>query len=197
MRFIGEEEIDVLLSTITQGDNTKFLAASHNLWKRFHNYEKAPPMALMNDDKIVCLHYATFNKNKYLNSYEIVTMEGQEGHGYASKLWEESMNYAVMEMGITRLKNSCIASSITWHIKHGLIFWGIDPTGSLKSDQPLYPSIKAQIDAFNVFRKNHSLAEPAPSVLKSMKQIDDYTFSPKKQRLIMEAVNKAGDHWFG
>ena len=94
-------------------------------------------MALMIQNTPVCIHFATFNKNGYTNSYEIVTVDGHEGKGYATQLWEEYMDYAVNVRGMQRLKNSCIPTSVSWHVKNGLIFWAVDPTGSLKTDQPL------------------------------------------------------------
>lgn len=198
MKFIGLEAVEQLIKDSPDSSNNRFLSASHNLWRRFHNYDKYPAMALIKDDKVVCVHFATFNKNLYTNSYEIVTMSGCEGKGYARQLWNEYVEYAV-QRGMTRLKNSCIASSVTWHVRNGLIFWAIDPTGSLKTDQPLFPSIEAQVDAQKTFLKNPTLALPQPSVYKKLwkEQLPDYDFGVKKHRRTRLAIESAGDTWLG
>ena len=156
-------------------------------------------MALQEDGKVVCIIYATFNKNFYANLYEIVTVQGFEGHGYASKLWEEFTEYAVMERGMKRLKISCTPSSVTWHMRNGLIFWGIDPTGSLKSDQPLFPDRATQIDMRNLFVKSPEMALPSEKVIEELRQcqLENYNFNPSKLQLIQEAIKKVGKYWLG
>ena len=156
-------------------------------------------MAIMEDDKPVCIHFATFNKNLYTNSYEIVTMGGHEGKGYARKLWSEYIDYAVKIRGMERLKNSCVPSSVTWHIRNGLIFWAIDPTGSLKTDQPLFSSVNEQKSARSLYIKNPSLAYPKPSVKEALKKckLESYNFGEKKKSKVLEAINNAGKFWLG
>jgi len=143
MNFLSQKQVEELIEITPDSYNQRFLKSSHNLWRRFHNYDKYPAMALVRDDEIVCVHFATFNKNLYTNSYDIVTMPGCEGKWYAQLLWAEYVEYAYFIKGMRRLKNSCSASSILLHKRNGLIFWAIDPTGSLKTDQPLFPSIRA------------------------------------------------------
>lgn len=199
MIFLGSDAILELIKNSPDEPNTKFLSASHNLWTRFHNYDHYPAMALVRDDKIVCVHFATFNKNLYTNSYEIVTMPGQERKGYAKALWEEYVEYAVIERGMKRLKNSCIATSVPWHVRNGLIFWAIDPTGSLKTDQPLYPSIEAQIRARTQFIKQPTLALPSPNTFTSLwkEQLQYYNFGAQKTKRVLDAIKSAGDNWLG
>ena len=48
MRLTEEEEILDLIKNSKDGRNTKFLSASHSLWKRFGNYDRYPP--LVHDD---------------------------------------------------------------------------------------------------------------------------------------------------
>ena len=199
MIFLGQQDIENLINDTADSSNNRFLSASHNLWRRFHNYDRYPAMALVRDDKVVCIHFATFNKNLYTNSYEIVTMAGQEGKGYARAQWEEYVDYAVNVKGMQRLKNSCIASSVTWHIKNGLIFWAIDPTGSLKTDQPLFPSTDAQRDARKSFLKNPKLALPRREVIGDLVAYhpDNFSFGVPKTKRMRGAIESAGENWLG
>lgn len=199
MIFLGQDAIENLINDTADSSNNRFLSASHNLWRRFHNYDKYHAMALVRDDKIVCVHFATFNKNLYTNSYEIVTMSGCEGKGYAGALWEEYVDYAVNVKGMERLKNSCIASSVTWHIKNGLIFWAIDPTGSLKTDQPLFSSTEAQREARKSFLKNPKLALPRRDVIQDLVQSHptNFSFGGPKTKCVNDAIESAGETWLG
>ena len=199
MILIDEQRIQSILENAPEGKNTRFLFSSHNLWKRFQNYYKALPLALEVNGEIVSIIFATFNKNFYTNLYEIVTVEGHEGKGYASELWQQYTQYAVNERKMKRLKISCTPSSITWHLRNGLIFWGVDPTGSLKSDQPLFPDRQTQIDMRNLFAKRPVMALPSEKVIEQLKscQLKNYNFSISKKETILDAIQKVGRFWFG
>lgn len=199
MIFVTQNEVLDILNNSLGGKNSHFLASSHNLWVRFKNYEKNPPMALVKNDKKVCLIFATFNKNFYTNLYEIVTVQGYEGNGYASQLWDQFIRYAVEKRGMKRLKISCTPSSITWHMRNGLIFWGVDSLGSLKSDQPLFPDRATQLDMRNLFAKSPEMALPSEKVIKALKesQLNSYSFSDSKKKIIQEAIEKVGKYWLG
>jgi hypothetical protein len=199
MRFLTEEDIDKIILESKDGYNTKFLKSSHNLWKRFQNYDKASPMGLIENNKTVAIIFATFNKNFYTNLYDIVTVEGYEGNGYASKIWDYYIDYAVKVKKMTRLKISCTPRSITWHMRNGLIFWGIDSSGSLKSDQPLFPTRNEQKSARSLYVRNPSLALPSPKVVHELlqSQIENYNFTDSKKSDVLEAIQKTGKFWFG
>jgi hypothetical protein len=197
MKFLHQKAVEEIIDSSPDSKNNRFLKASHNLWMRFHNYEKQLPMALMNQNIPVCIHFATFNKNLYTNSYEIVTIHGYEGKGYATQLWEEYMDYAVNVRGMQRLKNSCVPTSVSWHVKNGLIFWAVDPTGSLKTDQPLYPTIQAQREAREVFIKHPQTALPSVLTVYKLKkhQLKFYSFGERKNGIIKAAIRSTGKYW--
>ena len=199
MIFLTSNEVLDILNSSLGGKNSHFLAASHNLWTRFKNYDRNPPMALVKNDRKVSIIFATFNKNFYANLYEIVTVQGHEGKGYASQLWEQFTHYAVEKQGMKRLKISCTPSSITWHLRNGLIFWGVDSLGSLKSDQPLFPDRATQLDMRNLFVNSPEMALPSEKVIKALKesQLNSYSFSDSKKKLIQEAIEKVGKYWLG
>jgi len=199
MKFLTEDDVDKIILESKDGYNTKFLKSSHNLWKRFQNYKNASPMALVENNKVVAIIFATFNKNFYTNLYEIVTIEGFEGNGYASKLWDQYIDYSVKIKKMTRLKISCTPRSITWHMRNGLIFWGIDSSGSLKSDQPLFSTRNEQKSARSLYVKNPNLALPSPKVVQELKkcQIESHNFTDGKKHEVLEAIMKVDKFWFG
>ena len=199
MKFVNSHTVQEIIDNSKEGKNTRFLSAAHSLWTRFKNYDKCPPLAYENNGEIVCLIFATFNRDGYANLYEIVTVEGKEGRGFASRCWDDWINYAVNERGSKRLKISCTPSSVTWHKRNGLIFWAVDPSGSLRSDQPLKPTRAMQL-------AQQRLSVQAPSVAamelpeKARNQffgegIDDHGFGAKKRAKTEQAIKDVGEFW--
>jgi hypothetical protein len=154
-------------------------------------------MAYEDNGEVVCLIFATFNRDGYANLYEIVTLEGKEGKGYASKCWDTWIKYAVEERKTQRLKISCTPSSVTWHNKNGLIFWAVDPTGSLRSDQPLFPTRVEQI-AY----RNNAIVYPLQALppYKAREQfrkegLESYKWGEKKKAKTQAAIDAVGKAW--
>jgi hypothetical protein len=194
-------QTEKLITSSEKGVNTSFLGKAHSLWFRFSNYEKAPPMVFLQNNEPVCCIFATFNRNKYTNLYEIVTMQGHERKGYASQCWKEWINYAVNERGSQRLKLSCTPSSIGWHVRNELIFWAVDPSGSLRSDQRLFGCREEQKEYFQwaVKHPKEAVAELSESVRQRfcLEQLDVSAFSKNKKQKAQEAIEFVGDRWFG
>ncbi len=192
------DEVEHLLLVSEEGKNTRFLKSSHNLWYRFKNYTKAPPLAAREGDDIVALIFATFNKDGYTNLYEIVTMEGHEGKGYGSKVWEYFLDYAVNQKQSKRLKISCTPSSVTWHMRNGLVFWAVDPSGSLRSDQPLFATRGEQLEFRAKAIVTPSIAKPTnPRVIEQLKKEapESHGFGKKKMSATEEAIAAVGECW--
>ena len=197
IKFVNFAEVEQIVQRSQKGSNTKFLSNAHSLWYRFKNYDKTPPMALEINGEVVSLIFATYNRDTYSNLYEIVTIQGQEGNGYASRIWEIWINYAVLERGVTRLKMSCTPSSITWHQRNGLLWWAVDPSGSLRSDQPLFPTRSEQL-AYRDWAINNPLEALPP--IKTIKKLipeglDSYSWGDKKRSKTEDAINAAGRSW--
>lgn len=198
MKFADLNTVIELIRSSPDGKNTKFLAASHNLWVRFKNYDKSPPMILEDNGKIVSLIFATFNRDKYTNLYEIVTVEGCEGRGYASKIWDQYIEYATNDQGMKRLKISCTPSSVTWHMKNGLVFWAVDPTGSLRSDQPLFKNRKEQLIFRNLAVIDPSIALPSDDRVRNQlinESLESHKFGKKKLEIVKKAIDDVGAYW--
>ena len=144
------------------------------------------------------LSEATFNKDGYTNLYEIVTMEGHEGKGYGSKGWEYFLDYAVNQKQSKRLKISCTPSSVTWHMRNGLVFWAVDPSGSLRSDQPLFATRGEQLEFRAKAIVTPSIAKPTnPRVIEQLKKEapESHGFGKKKMSATEEAITAVGECW--
>lgn len=196
-KFIDSDEVTTILEKSSAGKNTKFLSASHSLWTRFKNYESSPPFALVKNKQVVSLIFATFNRDGYTNLYDIVTVQGQEGHGYASDIWDHYVEYACNKKNSKRLKISCTPSSLTWHMRNGLVFWAVDPTGSLRSDQPLFKNREEQM----IFRKlaidDPSIAIPSEKVCEKLRNesLESHKFGAKKRGIVEQAIKTASETW--
>jgi len=194
---INESEVLKVIENSEEGFNTKFLKASHSLWYRFKNYVKNPPYCMYVNNDCCSLIFATQSKiNNYVNVYEVCTVQGKEGNGYATKLWESYINYS-FNKGMKRLKISCTPDSLGWHIKNGLIFWGVDKQGSLKSDQPLYKSRLEQINFREKAILNPKMAIPEQKVVKKIKEIniEELNISAKKIEKTFNAINKYSKYY--
>jgi hypothetical protein len=199
MKFLNSNTVQTIVDNSPSGKNTKFLSAAHSLWYRFKNYDKCPPMAYEHNGEVVCMIFATFNRDGYSNLYEIVTLEGKEGNGFASRCWDEYIKYAVEERNSKRLKISCTPTSVTWHKRNGLIFWAVDPSGSLRSDQPLFSTRQDQVDY-----QTNAVNNPIDTVIqlpeKAKNQflaegIDDHGFGTKKKAAVESAISAVGQFW--
>ena len=197
MLFVNSTKVEDIIKNSPAGKNTKFLSTAHSLWIRFHNYEKSLPLVYEDNGEIVCLIFSTFNRDGYANLYEIVTLEGKEGKGYASKCWDAWIKYAVDERKSTRLKISCTPSSVTWHHRNGLIFWAVDPTGSLRSDQPLFPTRQEQISYRNNAIINPNTALPPYKAREQFlnEGLESYKWGEKKKAKTQAAINAVGNAW--
>jgi len=197
-RIQTAQQLEKIIKNASEGKNTKFLNSAHSLWYRFKNYDKHPPFVLNVNNDPVAFVFATYSKrSKYINLYEIVTMQGQEGNGYASKIWDLVMLDAY-ENGMHRLKISCTPDSVTWHNRNGLIFWGVDPSGSLRSDQPLFPSSLAQNNFRTKAIRDPKLALPTDSkVLERLasESVEKHKFGSKKTKQVRTAIEQVGDAW--
>jgi hypothetical protein len=197
VNFVYFDQVQKIIDGSDKGSNTRFLSSAHSLWYRFGNYDKTPPMAYEVNGEVVSLIFATYNRDTYSNLYEIVTIQGQEGNGYASRIWDLWTDYAVQERQITRLKMSCTPSSITWHQRNGLLWWAVDPSGSLRSDQPLYPTRSEQL-AYRDYAIDNPLEAlpPAKTRQKLLAEgLESYSWGDKKRTKTQEAINAAGKSW--
>jgi len=196
LKTCSKEEMETILAKQPEGKNTRFLNAAHSLWYRFKNYDKHPAFSL-NDQAFV---FATYSqRSKYINLYEIVTVEGAEGKGYASEIWSAVMEDAYNN-GMRRLKISCTPSSVTWHYRNGLVFWAVDPSGSLRSDQPLCKTREEQIALREQAIKDPSVVMPTDSkVIENLRKEDfpgdRFKVNGKKYWAISNAIDNVGDAW--
>jgi hypothetical protein len=195
--FVGNGAVKNLIASSVEGKNTKFLATADSLWFRFGNYQKSPPFAYLVENQIVCLIFATFNKDKYANLYEIVTVQGCEGKGYASTCWDAWIAYAVNIKKTERLKMSCTPSSVTWHYKNGLIWWAVDPTGSLRSDQKLFSTRTEQLAYRNFAITNPIQALPAQKIRAQFvkESLESYGWGLQKKTKTEKAIQAVGKAW--
>jgi GNAT superfamily N-acetyltransferase len=199
LKTCSKEHMELILSGQPEGKNTRFLNAAHSLWFRFHNYEKNPPFYITDEEGCeIAFVFATYSeRTKYMNLYEIVTVEGAEGKGYASKIWDAVVKDAY-DKGMRRLKISCTPSSVTWHNRNGLVFWAVDPSGSLRSDQPLYPTREKQLEFRSMAIEEPRIAFPSDQKVVDQllrESLQSHGFGKKKTEKVQEAIHAVGDSW--
>ncbi len=197
MKRYNKEQVEQLIEKQPEGANTKFLKAAHSLWFRFKNYEKNPPFVLEREEAVALVFITFSQRSKYANLYEIVTLEGKEGNGYASEIYWQVMSEAHSQ-GMKRLKMSCTPTSATWHKKNGTIFWAVDPSGSLRSDQPIFQNKEEQLRFRELACENKESALPPEKVCEQFMRegLEDHGFGEKKTAKVTKAIEDVRPFWF-
>lgn len=192
----SKEFVEDTIAKQPEGKNTRFLNAAHSLWFRFKNYENNPPYVLIDGEPVAFIFATLSKKTRYVNLYEIVTVEGKEGRGYASEIWDRFVE-AAYNQGMERIKLSCTPSSITWHARNGLIFWAVDPSGSCRSDQPLFPNRQEQATFRELALKDPSIAFPPPKEREKLiaESLESHGFGEKKKKATLDAIHSVGEYW--
>lgn len=200
----GKDQVEEFIATLPDGKNKRFLNASHSLWFRFKNYDKIQqqPYVLIKEGKAVAFVFATMSKRSfYMNLYEIVTIDGHEGKGFGSEIFWLVMGYAHNE-GMQRLKMSCTPTSVTWHMRNGMVFWAVDPSGSLRADVPIFATKQEQLR----WRNEALLGSPNeeglmldidPSTAKKLRaeSPESHGFGAKKMQKVQDAIEAVGRYW--
>jgi len=102
--------------------------------------------------------------------------------------------------GITTkfIKISCTPSSVTWHMRNGLVFWAVDPTGSLRSDQPLFKNREEQVMFRNMAVNDPGIAIPPNEKICAQlirESIESHKFGKKKLETVKQAIANVGKYW--
>ena len=194
MRRLTREEMANWINNMPEGRNAVFARAANNLWIRFKNFEKNAPFALEVDGEIVCVVMITkLARSSYCNLYEIVTKQGEEGNGYARRLYWNVMSY-MYDAGVERLKMSCTPTSISWHNGNGIIGWGVDNTGSIRVDIPIKGSREEQLE-FRVNFKDHFDELFPPSKSSDALKKENHTFGVKKTEQVESSKAVLGKYY--
>ncbi len=193
---ITQEQFEEWLQGMGEGRNKNFAKGAMNLWIRFKNFEKNAPFVLRVDGDIKCAIMITkLSRSSYVNLYEIVTATGEEGNGYARKLyWDVIAHFH--DAGVERLKMSCTPSSIGWHYGNGIIGWGVDATGSIRVDIPIRPTRQEQLLFRDSCLIDDSLFEllPPERVIKALLK-ENPTFGKKKTIQVEESKKVMGEFY--
>ena len=99
--------------------------------------------------------------------------------------------------GAERVKLSCTPDSIGFHMKNGLVFWSVDKSGSLRSDQPLQKDVQEQKKFREKALLDPTICLPNDKVRERLKKEDIENLDLSQRKLIQtyEAIQKTGDFW--
>ncbi len=193
---ITQEQFEEWLQGMEEGRNKNFAKGAMNLWIRFKNFDKNAPFVLRVNGDIKCVIMITrLSRVPYCNLYEIVTKQGEEGNGFARKLYWDVMSH-MYSAGVERLKMSCTPSSIGWHYGNGIIGWGVDATGSIRVDIPIRPTRQEQLLFRDSCLIDDSLFEllPPEKAIKALLK-ENPTFGKKKTAQVEESKKVMGEFY--
>jgi len=191
---VTREEFEVWVQSMDEGRNKTFAKGAMNLWIRFKNFEKNAPFVLKIDGDIKCAILITkLSRAPYCNLYEIVTKQGEEGNGYARRLYWHVMSH-MYDAGVLRLKMSCTPTSIGWHYGNGIIGWGVDATGSIRVDVPLRRTREEQLELRADYKKNMEEITPPEKAIKALLK-ENPTFGTKKAIQVASSKGHLGEYY--
>jgi hypothetical protein len=191
---ITREEFEAWVQSMDEGHNKTFAKGAMNLWIRFKNFEKNAPFVLKVDGDIKCAILITkLSSAPYCNLYEIVTKQGEEGNGYARRLYWHVMSY-MFDAGVERLKMSCTPKSIGWHYGNGIIGWGVDATGSIRVDIPLRKTREEQLALRADYKNNMEEIMPPEKAIKVLLK-ENPKFGMKKDTQVRASKEQLGKHY--
>jgi len=187
-------EFEVWVQCMDEGRNKTFAKGAMNLWIRFKNFEKNAPFVLKVNGDIKCAILITkLSRAPYCNLYEIVTKQGEEGNGYARRLYWDVMAHMFSD-GVLRLKMSCTPTSIGWHYGNGIIGWGVDATGSIRVDIPLRKTREEQLALRVDYKNNMEEITPPEKAIKALLK-ENPTFGMKKTAQVEASKEQLGSHY--
>lgn len=194
MYKMSQPQFEEWVDSMDEGRNKTFAKSAMNLWIRFKNFEKNAPFALSIDGDTKCVVMITkLVREPYCNLYEIVTKTGEEGNGYARRLYWDALSH-MHDAGVKRLKMSCTPDSIGWHYSNGIIGWGVDPTGSIRVDVPLRKTREEQLALRDNYKDNMTEILPPEKVIKALLK-ENPSFGKKKTEQVESAKEKLGEYY--
>lgn len=191
---VTQVEFEAWVQSMDEGRNKTFAKGAMNLWIRFKNFEKNAPFALRVDGDIKCVILITkLLRAPYVNLYEIVTATGEEGNGYARRLYWDVLSH-FYDDGVLRLKMSCTPTSIGWHYGNGIIGWGVDATGSIRVDIPLRRTREEQLALRANYKNNMEEITPPEKAIKALLK-ENPTFGLKKAMQVEASKGHLGEYY--
>ena len=89
---------------------------------------------------------------------------------------------------------SCTPSSIGWHLKNGIVGWGIDPSGSVRVDIPIADSLQEQLDLRDRAVHDPSIIMPQGKNLDRLVN-EENSFGKIKLAKVEKSISLMGDYY--
>jgi hypothetical protein len=157
--------------------------AMNSLWVRFQNYEKFPPIAVVDENgQVMAIAMITHLKNNDINLYDIVSFKP----GAGTTLWKAILKI-YSEKGAKNIKFRALKSALRFYSNKGIYYWGFDGK-SYTVFQPLFGTIEEMKNWQNDFLKN-------PIVLNRTSL--EFKAPPKKYtREIIDQMESLGENFY-
>jgi hypothetical protein len=134
-------------------DTLKFAKQAMLWWDDYYSWDAFPPLCLIKNKKVVCYLFYTVSKNKdYLTIHNILTPKKSRNKGYAKEILRVLFDERLIKQHIKRVKMLCVSSSVSFYMKLGVDFWGVNKLGQYYTNFPMPKNIK---DIPNMMKNNH------------------------------------------
>lgn len=178
--LLTREEVEQTIPTA--GHRKTMVNTMNSLWVRFQNYEKFPPIAVVENGQVMAIAMITHLKNNDINLYDIVSFSP----GFGTTLWKAILKI-YSEKGAKNIKFRALKSALRFYSTKGIYYWGFDGK-SYTVFQPLFGTIEEMQNWQTEFLKN-------PIVLN--KTSLEFKAPPKKYtQEIIDQMESLGENFY-
>jgi GNAT superfamily N-acetyltransferase len=128
--YLNKEEYLTSVLQMTNISTLQFAKAAMEWWDNYYSWKNFPCMVLQDDHQDVAYLFYHISKDKqYLTIHNIFTHHDQRQQGYATKLLQILYSQLTQTHSIQRTKMHCVDSSLSFYMKLGVKFWGVNDIG--------------------------------------------------------------------
>lgn len=143
-KFLNREQYLASVTQMTHFESLKFAKQSLDWWDTYYSWSQFPCLCLQNNGKKVCyLFYHISKDNKYLTIHNLLTPHPHRFNGYAKILLTLLFTHLFNHNSpIQRVKMICVSSSLSFYMKLGVDFWGVNELGQYYTNFPMPDTIE-------------------------------------------------------
>lgn len=133
VRYSRKEYLDSVMK-ISDYKTLKFSKVALEWWDNYYSWKNNAPLCLQDNNKDVCyLFYSISKDNQYLKIHNIFTPKIYRNKRYAYKMLEHLFSIMI-NSGVKRFRLYSVSTSVSFYLKLGLKFWGVNELGQYYCD---------------------------------------------------------------
>ncbi len=138
IKLLNKDQYLDSVTQMTHMGSLKFAKQAMDWWDTYYSWSNFPCVCLEVDGEDVCyLFYHISKNNDYLTIHNILTPYNFRFQGYAQSLLAKLFSTVHPNSSIQRVKMECVSSSLSFYMKLGIDFWGVNKLGQYYTNFPM------------------------------------------------------------